>query len=43
VGVYTQSRAGKRMRDQQLRTLQHSGYQIELIAARPSGRSTDQA
>lgn len=43
VGVYTQSRAGERMRDQQLRTLRQSGYQIELIAARPSGSSTDHA
>jgi hypothetical protein len=43
VGVYTQSRTGERMRDQQLRTLQQSGYQIELIAARPSRRASDQA
>ena len=43
VGVYTQSRTGEQMRDQQLRSLQQSGYQIELVAARPSGRMTDQA
>jgi hypothetical protein len=43
VGVYSNTRLGQRLRDQQLQKLQQSGYEVELVAGGAVRTSANQA